>query len=179
MKLIIASDIHGSSYYAQKVKDIFFQEKGDLLVLLGDIYNPGPRNPISKDYAPMQVAEIFNSVKDKLLVIKGNCDSEVDTLISEFDFSDFSQIFVDGLKITLTHGHKFNKDNMPTNAGDVMCYGHFHTGFIDKVGDTVVANAGSVSLPKDGTARSYLTIQDSTITLKDIDGNIIDSKKIK
>ena len=179
MKIVIASDIHGSSYYAQKIKDIFLQEQGGLLVLLGDIYNPGPRNPISKDYAPMKVAEVLNSLKDRLLVIKGNCDSEVDTLISEFDFSDFSQIFVDGLKITLTHGHKFNKENMPVNAGDVMCYGHIHTGFIDKVGDTVVANAGSLSLPKDGTAHSYLTIQDNVITLKDVDGNILDSKKIK
>ena len=179
MKLVIASDLHGSSYYAEKIKDIFLKEHGDMLVLLGDIYYHGPRNPFPKDYAPMQVAETLNSLKDKLLVIKGNCDSEVDTLISEFDFTEFSQICVDGLKITLTHGHKFNKDNMPTNAGDVMCYGHFHTGFIDKVGDTVVANAGSLSLPKDGTAHSYLTIENNTITLKDIDGNIIDSKKIK
>ncbi|MDE6275167.1 MAG: phosphodiesterase [Clostridia bacterium] len=179
MKIVIASDIHGSSYYAQKIKDVFLKEQGDLLALLGDIYNPGPRNPISKDYGPMKVAEVLNSLKDRLLVIKGNCDSEVDTLISEFDFSEFSQIFVDGLKITLTHGHKFNRDNMPANAGDVMCYGHIHTGFIDKVGNTVVANAGSLSLPKDGTAHSYLTIQDNIITLKDIDGNIIDSKKIK
>ncbi len=179
MKIVIASDLHGSSYYAEKVKDIFAKEQGDLLVLLGDIYNPGPRNPISKDYAPMVVAQTLNSLKDRLLVIKGNCDSEVDTLISEFDFSEFSQIFADGLKITLTHGHKFNKDNMPVNAGDVMCYGHFHTGFITQVGSVIVANAGSVSLPKDNSARSYLTIQNNVIALKDIDGNILDSKKIK
>ncbi|MCX4362859.1 MAG: phosphodiesterase [Clostridia bacterium] len=179
MKIVIASDLHGSSYYAEKVKDIFAKEQGDLLVLLGDIYNPGPRNPISKDYAPMVVAQTLNSLKDRLLVIKGNCDSEVDTLISEFDFSEFSQIFADGLKVTLTHGHKFNKDNMPANAGDVMCYGHFHTGFITQVGSVIVANAGSVSLPKDNSARSYLTIQNNVIALKDIDGNILDSKKIK
>ncbi len=179
MKIVIASDLHGSSYYAEKVKDIFAKEQGDLLVLLGDIYNPGPRNPISKDYAPMVVSQTLNSLKDRLLVIKGNCDSEVDTLISEFDFSEFSQIFADGLKITLTHGHKFNKDNMPVNAGDVMCYGHFHTGFITQVGSVIVANAGSVSLPKDNSARSYLTIQNNVIALKDIDGNILDSKKIK
>lgn len=179
MKIVIASDLHGSSYYAEKVKDIFAKEQGDLLVLLGDIYNPGPRNPISKDYAPMVVAQTLNSLKDRLLVIKGNCDSEVDTLISEFDFSEFSQIFADGLKITLTHGNKFNKDNMPVNAGDVMCYGHFHTGFITQVGSVIVANAGSVSLPKDNSARSYLTIQNNVIALKDIDGNILDSKKIK
>ncbi len=179
MKIVIASDLHGSSYYAQKIKDIFIREQGELLVLLGDIYNHGPRNPFPKDYAPMQVAQTLNSLKDRLLVIKGNCDSEVDTLISEFDFSEFSQIFADGLKITLTHGHKFNKDNMPVNAGDVMCYGHFHTGFIDAVGDVVVANAGSLSLPKEGTAHSYLTIQNNIITLKDVEGNILDSKKIK
>ncbi len=179
MKLVIASDIHGSAYYAQKVKDAFEREGGELLALLGDIYNPGPRNPISKDYEPLKVASILNSVKDKLIVIKGNCDSEVDTLISEFDFSDFSQIFVDGLKITLTHGHKFNKDNMPTNAGDLMCYGHFHTGFITKVGKTVVANAGSVSLPKDGTPSSYLTVEGGVVTLKDIDGKTVDTMKIE
>ncbi len=179
MKLILASDLHGSSYYAKKIKEIFLKEQGDMLVLLGDIYYHGPRNPFPKDYAPMQVAEVLNTLKDKLLVIKGNCDSEVDTLISEFDFTEFSQIFVDGLKITLTHGHKYNKDNMPANAGDVMCYGHFHTGFINKVGNTVVANAGSLSLAKDGTAHSYLIIQDNVITLKDIDGNILDSKMIK
>ena len=179
MKVVIASDIHGSAYYTERVKEAFEREQGELLVLLGDIYNPGPRNPISKDYAPMKVAEILNSLKDKTLVIKGNCDSEVDTLISEFDFCDFSQIFVDGLKVTLTHGHKFNKDNMPANAGDLMCYGHFHTGFITEVGNTVVANAGSVSLPKDGTPSSYLTLADGVLALKDIDGKVIDSKTIK
>ena len=179
MKIVIASDLHGSSYYAQKIKDIFIREQGELLVLLGDIYNHGPRNPFPKDYAPMQVAQTLNSLKDRLLVIKGNCDSEVDTLISEFDFSEFSQIFADGLKITLTHGHKFNKHNMHVNAGDVMCYVHFHTGFIDTVGDVVVANAGSLSLRKERTAHSYLTIQNNIITLKDVEGNILDSKKIK
>ena len=178
MKIVIASDLHGSAYYARKVKEAFEREGGDLLVLLGDIYNHGPRNPFPKDYAPMQVAEILNGMKEKLLVIKGNCDSEVDTLISEFDFSEFSQIFADGLKITLTHGHKFNKDNMPVNVGDIMCYGHFHTGFITEVGNTIVANAGSVALPKDGTAHSYLTVSDGILALKDIDATVIDSKKI-
>ncbi|MCI9290833.1 MAG: phosphodiesterase [Clostridia bacterium] len=178
MKIVIASDLHGSAYYADKVREAFEREEGELLVLLGDIYNPGPRNPISKDYAPMQVAKILNALKDRLLVIKGNCDSEVDALISEFDFSEFSQIFADGVKITLTHGHKFNKDNMPVNAGDVMCYGHFHTGFITEVDGVVVANAGSAALPKDNTAHSYLTIYDGVISLKDIDGQIIESKKI-
>ena len=179
MKLVIASDVHGSAYYAEKVKQAFERERGDLLVLLGDIYYHGPRNPFPKDYAPMKVAEIFNALKDRLLVIKGNCDSEVDAMISEFDFNEFSQIYVDGLKVTLTHGHKYNKDALPANVGDLMCYGHFHTGFITEVDGAVVANAGSVSLPKDGTASSYLTLDNGVLTLKDIDGKVIDSKTVK
>lgn len=179
MRVVIASDIHGSAYYADKVREAYERERAEMLVLLGDIYNHGPRNPFPKDYAPMQVAQIFNSLKKNILVVKGNCDSEVDQMISEFDFVEFAQIVVDGVKVTLTHGHKFNKDNMPQNAGDLLCYGHFHTGFITKVGDTFVANAGSVSLPKDGTPSSYLLLDNGTLYLKNIDGNIIQSVQIK
>lgn len=179
MKIVIASDVHGSSYYANKVKEAFEREGGQLLVLLGDIYYHGPRNPFPKDYAPMEVAKIFNAMKSKLLVVKGNCDSEVDQMISEFDFVEFAQLCADGVKVTLTHGHKYNKDNMPCNAGDLLCYGHFHTGFISEVDNVTVANAGSVSLPKDNTPSSYLTLDKGLLCLKDIDGNLIDSKQIK
>ena len=86
MKFLIASDLHGSAYYAKKLVETFKSEKADKLILLGDIYNHGPRNVLPKEYSPMVVAEVLNSVKDKLLVIKGNCDSEVDKMISEFSF---------------------------------------------------------------------------------------------
>ena len=88
MKYLIASDVHGSAYYADRIVERAKAENADLIILLGDIYNHGPRNPLPKDYAPMKVAETLNAVKDKLIVVKGNCDSQVDTLISEFDFID-------------------------------------------------------------------------------------------
>lgn len=179
MKIMIASDVHGSSYYARLMADRFREEGADQLVLLGDIYNPGPRNPISDGYAPMQVADILNGLKDRLMVVKGNCDSQVDTLISEFHFADEAQLYVDGKKITLTHGHVFNKDNIPPACGDALIYGHFHTGFIFRSKDTVIANAGSVSLPKDGTAHSYLILEDGVLTLKDVtSGAVIESMRI-
>ena len=177
MKVVIVSDIHGSSFYTKKAIEIFNKEDADLLVLLGDIYNHGPRNPFPQDYAPMEVADLLNAIKDKLIVIKGNCDSEVDQMISEFTFTPFAQIYVDGLKVTLTHGHIFNKDNMPENAGDVLAYGHFHTAFIDKVNNTYVINPGSISLPKDDH-RAYIVIQNKTITLKEITGETIKSINI-
>ena len=90
MKFLIASDLHGSFYYAQKLIDAFDREKADKLIILGDIYNHGPRNPLPTDYSPIEVSKILNGIKDKLIVIKGNCDSQVDTMISEFSFIENS-----------------------------------------------------------------------------------------
>ena len=178
MKFIIASDIHGSKYYAEKIIQIKEKERADKIILLGDIFNHGPRNPLPKEYAPLGVAEILNGIKKDLIVIKGNCDSQVDTIISQFDFLDNLAIVSADKSVFLTHGHVYNKDCPPKTNFDVVIYGHFHTGFIEKIGDTIFANAGSVSLPKNDTPSSYILLDDGVITLKDIDGKIIKELKI-
>lgn len=173
MKFLIASDLHGSAYYAEKIVQAFLREKADKLILLGDIYNHGPRNALPKDYNPMQVAKTLNSMRDKLIVVKGNCDSEVDKMISEFSFIE-DMVVTSGEKLFfLTHGHVFNKDNMPSTKFDGVIYGHFHTGFIKEQDGVIIANTGSVSIPKEQTANSYITLEDGTISLKDIDGEQI------
>ena len=174
MKYLIASDIHGSAFYMQRVIDLFNSEKADKLILLGDIYNHGPRNPLPKDYAPLKVSEMLNGVIDKLIVIKGNCDSEVDTMISNFDFVENIVIDCQNKSVFLTHGHVYNKDSRPKIKFDAVIYGHFHTGFIEKIDGTIYVNAGSVSLPKNDTPNSYLILENQTITLKDIDGKVIE-----
>ena len=178
MKILIASDIHGSARFAEKLKERFIAEKADKLILLGDIYNHGPRNPFPEEYAPQQVAAILNSLKENLVVIKGNCDSDVDTLISEFDFIDNTVIISGNKTVFCTHGHIYNKDNLPLTRFDAVIYGHFHTGFIERVNDTVVANAGSVSLPKNGTPKSYLILDGEKLTLKTLDGEKIQEEDI-
>ncbi len=178
MKILIASDIHGSAFYMERVKEQFIAEKADKLLLLGDIYNHGPRNPFPKDYAPQQVAEILNGLKDRLIVVKGNCDSQVDTLISEFDFIDNTVIIAGDKTVFCTHGHVYNKDNMPATRFDAIIYGHFHTGFIERVNGVIVANAGSVSLPKNGTPHSYILLNGDELTLKTLDGEIIKEETI-
>ena len=121
MKLFVATDIHGSAYYAERVVEKFKQSGADLLVLLGDVYNHGPRNPFPKDYAPMRVAELLNSVSSKVLAIQGNCDSEVDSMISDFTFVKNNVLPLGNRKLFLTHGHVYNKDNLPALAcGDVI-----------------------------------------------------------
>jgi predicted phosphodiesterase len=62
---------------------------------------------------------------------------------------------------------------LPSTNFDAIIYGHFHTGFIERQGEIVVANTGSVSLPKNDTPHSYIILEDDTITLKDIGGNEI------
>lgn len=178
MKTVIASDIHGSAFWTKKVMDAFRGEKADKLILLGDIYNHGPRNPFPEDYEPQKVAELLNSVRDSLIVVKGNCDSQVDTLISEFDFIEDVCVFSGDKTVFLTHGHIFNKDNPPVTRFDAVVYGHFHTGFIEKKGGVTFANAGSAALPKNGTPHSYLVLCGDTLTLKTFDGEIIKEEKI-
>lgn len=178
MKYLICADLHGSTYYANKLLEVFNNEKIDLLILLGDVYNHGPRNPLPKDYAPMTVADILNGIKDKLLVIKGNCDSEVDRMISKFDFLSSSVIVDNGKKVFLTHGHIYNKDEKPKTNFDAVIYGHFHTGFIEKIDSTVYANCGSLSLPKGGTPNSYITLENGVLELKNINGEIIETIKL-
>ncbi|MGN0771281.1 MAG: phosphodiesterase [Christensenellales bacterium] len=180
MKLFIASDIHGSYHYAKLIKECFERERADILLLLGDIYNHGPRNPFPQEYAPMKVAEVLNSMADKLIVVKGNCDSEVDQMISDFTFVATAMVDVDGIKVFATHGHVHNIDNMASVRCDVMVYGHFHQGFIVRKNGVVIANPSSASLPKEGQPHGYLIVENNVITLKDLSTNqILDTKEIK
>ncbi len=178
MKYLIASDLHGSAFYLKKLLEAFEIEGAKKLILLGDIYNHGPRNPLPKDYSPMEVSSLLNGIKDRLIVIKGNCDSAVDTMISEFDFLEHMALTSLDKTVFLTHGHVYNKDNLPKTSFDAIIYGHFHTGFVQKKDGLVVANTGSLSLPKQNTANSYIILEDGVLALKDLDGNLIDKTTI-
>ena len=178
MKIMIVSDIHGSGYYADKIKEIVEKEKPEKLILLGDIYYHGPRNDLTQEYNPMHVAEILNSMKEIILCIKGNCDAEVDEMISDFKFNDELEMCIDNMVFMFTHGHKYNMDNLPKKNIDVLVYGHFHTGFIKKENGIYFLNPGSISLPKENTKHSFMILENGTIYLKDIDGEVIESRNL-
>lgn len=177
MKVVIASDIHGSSYYAERLKQIIEKENPEKVIVLGDLYYHGPRNELTQEYNPMKVAEILNAMKDKIMVVRGNCDAEVDEMISEFKFEDHILVELNGKKFYFTHGHKYNIENIPYDDFDIMIYGHIHQGFIEKKGDFIFANPGSISLPKGMSTYSYILLDENKIILKDIDGNIISEYK--
>ena len=172
MKYIIASDIHGSAYWCQQLLEAFAFEEADKLVLLGDILYHGPRNDFPDDYSPKKVFEMLNKIKDKILCVRGNCDSEVDQMVLEFPMmADYALLEADGRKLFLTHGHLFNAENPPLlQAGDLLLNGHFHTPCSMKLENGgIYANCGSVALPKDDTPHSYLVVEDNSLQWKDLE----------
>lgn len=175
MKYLVCSDLHGSHAAAKfidnKSKDY------DKIILLGDIYYHGPRNPFPDEYAPMKVADTLNSLKDKLVVVKGNCDSEVDQMISEFNFVPQFEMMEQGKKFFFSHGHNFNIDCPPSEKADFVFYGHFHIPFIKEDKGLVFVNPGSIALPKNNTPKSYTTIENNKIQIFDLEDNLIDEIK--
>ncbi len=177
MKYFVATDLHGSAFWAQKAVDAFLSSGADLFVILGDVYNHGPRNPLPQDYAPMKVAEILSTVSQKLVVAQGNCDGEVDKMISNFDFVSEASLFLENplRRVFFTHGHVHNKDNLPHLVkGDVLVYGHFHKNEISVTSGIVCVNVSSCALPKDDVA-AYCLIDSTKIELCDFDGNVLES----
>lgn len=178
MKYLVFSDIHGSEFYARKIEELVSKEKPDNIILLGDLYYHGPRNSLPVGHNPMAVCEIFNNMKNKILCVKGNCDAEVDEMVSDFEMMQNLELEIGNKNFFFTHGHKFNIDTQPSTNFDVLIYGHFHTCFIKEVDNKIFVNAGSISLPKNNTPNSFLLITDDEIILKDVDENIIDKVKI-
>ena len=163
MKFLIASDIHGSAKYCKMLIDAFYKEKADKMVLLGDILYHGPRNDLPDNYAPKEVIALLNPLKEKLLCVRGNCDTEVDQMVLDFPIlADYAVIPVKDRLIYATHGHIFGADSpMPLNKGDLLLNGHTHIPKCEDKGDFIYLNCGSVSIPKENSFHSYMTLQDN------------------
>ena len=161
MKWFIASDIHGSAYFAEKMIEAYKREQADKMLLLGDILYHGPGNDLPRDYTPKKVIPLLNKEKEHILCVRGNCDAEVDQMVLDFPcLADYSQLMVDGKVFHLSHGHHQNPESLPKlPAGSVFLYGHTHVKFDKVVGGIRCLNPGSVSIPKDGS-NSCLVYED-------------------
>ena len=173
MKIMVASDIHGSAYYCQKMTEAYKNSGAQKLLLLGDILYRGPRNDLPKEYAPKKVIEMLNNISDEILCVRGNCDSEVDQMVLKFNIMAEYAIIYDGERmIFATHGHKFNKDNLPSlKKGDILLHGHTHIPVNESIDGITVMNPGSVSIPKENSWHGYMIIENGTYTWYDFDGN--------
>lgn len=172
MKIMVASDIHGSAYYCQKMTETYKNSGAQKLLLLGDILYHGPRNDLPKDYAPKKVIEMLNGIADEILCVRGNCDSEVDQMVLKFNImAEYAIIYDSDKMIFATHGHKFNKDNLPSlKKGDILLHGHTHIPANENINGITVMNPGSVSIPKENSWHGYMIIENGTYTWYDFDG---------
>lgn len=179
MKYIIASDIHGSFYYAEKLVNEFKKSGADKLILLGDILYHGPRNDLPEGYAPKKVIPLLNDIGDKICCVRGNCEAEVDQMVLSFPcMSDYALLHLNGKDIFITHGHIFSPENMPNIKGGIFASGHTHIPVLKKENGIIILNPGSVSIPKGGFANSYAVFDEQTLIVKDFDGSIIFKEEI-
>ena len=157
MKLLIASDIHGSAYWCGRLMEEIRREDPDRILLLGDLLYHGPRNDLPRDYAPKKVIPMLSSLKDKIIAVRGNCEAEVDQMVLPFPcLADYAELLADGKTFYLTHGHHANPDSLPPlPAGSVFLFGHTHVKLDEEADGIRCLNPGSVSIPKDGS-HSYL-----------------------
>lgn len=157
MKLMFASDIHGSLSATERVLDLFDRSGAEWLILLGDFLNHGPRNPLPDAYRPADVAARLNAYAAKIVAVRGNCDSEVDQMLLTFPITaPWQQVLLAHQRLFLTHGHLYHPQQLPPlQSGDVLVYGHTHIPVAERQGEIFCFNPGSVSLPKGGYAPSY------------------------
>ena len=166
MKIMIASDIHGSEYYLKKLLERYEEEKCEKLFLLGDILYHGPRNDLPKEYNPKGVIGALNRLSDKVLSVRGNCESEVDQMVLGFSvMAEYMNVFADGVEMFLIHGH-----NIPESVKrGIVISGHTHIPVWNKHDGYIHLNPGSVSIPKENSRHSYMVYEDKTFFWKDVE----------
>ena len=176
MKWLIASDIHGSAIFCERLLEAFGREKADRLLLLGDLLYHGPRNDLPEGYAPKSVISLLNSVKDSIFCVRGNCEAEVDQMVLEFPvLAEYCLLETAGRTLFATHGHHYHlQAPPPVKEGDILLNGHTHIPAKDASKGFWYLNPGSVSLPKEGSPRAYMTLEDGVFLWKTLDGEEYD-----
>ena len=162
MKIMFASDIHGSAYYCRKMLDIYSESGAGRLVILGDILYHGPRNDLPREYAPKEVIAML-----------------------EFPImADYGLMVLEGKAFYATHGHVYNQDHLPPlQDGDILVHGHTHilkAETIEAEGGRHIAvlNPGSVSIPKGGNPSTYAMLEDGVFSIRTLEGEVVKELKL-
>lgn len=179
MKYLLVSDIHGCRPALEKVLLFYDANHCDMLCLLGDILNYGPRNSLPEGLDPKGITELLNARATKIVAIRGNCDGEVDQMLLRFPLlSDYLILVDEGKKLFLTHGHIYNKEKMPHGHFDAIVYGHTHLWELTPQDGTLVGNTGSITFPKGGKEPTFMVYEQGTFTVYNLEGKPLEYAKI-
>ena len=179
MKFMVASDLHGSAHFTKMLLDQFDLHGCDKLLLLGDLLYHGARNDLPGGYAPKEVTAMLCDISEKILCVRGNCDSEVDQMVMSFPImAPYSQVIVGNRTIFLTHGHSITPENPPRlSKGSLFLSGHTHVPTFAEKDGVYYANPGSVSIPKNGSERGFFVLDSVSMTLTryDLTGTLLEN----
>ncbi len=179
MKYLLVSDIHGCLPALEKVLSFYDNEHCDMLCILGDILNYGPRNSIPEGIDAPGIVERLNERAKDIIAVRGNCDAEVDQMLLHFPLlSDYTLLVDEGKKIFLTHGHIYNKENMPATGIDAIVYGHTHLWELSEQNGVLIGNSGSITFPKGGNLPTFMTYESGLFTVYSLDGEKLKEAKI-
>lgn len=167
MNILIGSDLHGSKKYAGMFVDVIEKIHPDKIFLLGDLYYNGPRNNLPEQYDPKEVVPLLNRYAEIITAVRGNCDSEVDQMVSDFKIEERVTLYHFDKEIRLEHGHHLDLNNIEKDFDGVLFYGHTHVGLTERKDRYIVANPGSISIPKDGH-HSYILMNEKGIYRYDL-----------
>ncbi len=170
MKYLIVSDIHGGGVETKFIINKFEQEKCDYIICLGDVLYHGPRNDLPKTYAPKEVIALLNKYATKIVCVKGNCDAEVDQMVLNFEILDSYDSYLNGLDCHFEHGHHLDLYN---GNAQIVFTGHTHIPLCEQENGYLHINPGSITLPKNGSNKSYIIFEGHNIKCLDIDDNIV------
>ncbi len=167
MKYLIASDIHGSAYYCEKLIAFFKESRADKLILLGDLLYHGARNALPREYDTLRVASLLNENKQSIVCVRGNCDSEVDQMVLDFPImAEYALLPTARGTAYLTHGHK---TPAALTKSDLLFNGHFHVPAFEQRENCLYVNCGSVSIPKENSPHSCLLLEENELTWYDLE----------
>jgi len=175
MKIFVISDIHGSLSALRAALAAREREGAQWVAVLGDYLNHGPRNPIPEGYDPQAVAKELNALRDWLIPVRGNCDSEVDQMLLDFPMlGEYATVFLGGRRLFLCHGHVASPESLPPLPPDsLFISGHSHLPLLERRGSLILMNPGSITLPKGGNPRSYGLIEEGGLWIKTIEGEAL------
>lgn len=155
--LAIISDIHGCATSLEACLKHIEPLQPVQYLLLGDVLNHGPRNPVPAGYAPARVAEWLNERRGKIIAVRGNCDSEVDQMMLQFPcLAPYNFLLNGSQRVCMTHGHLYPLDQLALQPGDLVLSGHTHlAGFSEPLPGVLAFNPGSITFPRNQTEASF------------------------
>jgi len=181
VKIGLVSDTHGSARNFQRVLDGPFADV-ELILHAGDVLYHGAGNFLTERHSTVGVAAQINGLEKPILIARGNCDSDVDQEVLDVPMmSPYVFACVDDTRLLLLHGDGQKEADLEALVVrfrlSVLIHGHSHVARIRKVGNSLIVNPGTPTMPNPSSPfKKTVGILDTTkrlVTVRDIDTGTI------